>query len=127
MDEGLNGSGVKDPTAFVALRNMGKRRRPYMPRVYICASPRHERERLASFCRYAIGKGFSPFCRGLMYGDITTEDIAAHMGCLFMDCCTQVWVFGESTPQMRRELARARAKGKPVRHFSEDCMEVYGE
>ena len=123
MSDRFNTSGAKDPTAYIALNS----KRLYMPRVYICTGFTTSRAYLNTFCRFAIRKGFSPFCRNLLYGGITTEDVSAHMGLIFLDCCTQIWVFGEITQTMRNEISRARSKGKPVRYFSFECREGYGE
>ena len=47
------------------------------------------------------------------------------MGMIFLDCCTQVWVFGKTlTSGMRQEIDRARRYSKPIRFFTTDCMEV---
>lgn len=126
MNNKYNASGAADPTAFLAMKNISKRKKPYMPRIYICASSNCYRDNLSEFCRFAIHNGFSPFCTALQYSDIDPE-LASHMGRIFMDCCAQVWVFGDVTNLMRKEIARAKSKKKPVRYFNADCREVYGE
>ena len=126
MSNMCNASGASDPTAFIAMKNISKRKKPYMPRIYICASPRYSRDRLNEFCSFAVRSGFSPFCTGLLYSGVESE-LASHMGRIYMDCCSQVWVFGDVTDLMKKEIARARAKSKPIRHFNADCKEVYGE
>ena len=46
------------------------------------------------------------------------------MGLVMLDKCAEIWVFGDTvTAGMQAEIARARAKGKAVRHFTEDLKE----
>ena len=126
MSNMCNASGASDPTAFLAMKNISKHKKPYMPRIYICASPRFNRENLSEFCSFAVRSGFSPFCTGLLYSGIESE-LASHMGRIYMDCCAQVWVFGDVSDLMKKEIARARSKSKPIRYFNAECKEVHGE
>lgn len=126
--EKLNGSGYFDPTAYAALKRIEKekqKRRNYRPRVFICAS---SAEQAKDYCRFAISQGYSPYCPDLFFPLLLNDkehDLGLLMGMIFLDCCSQVWVFGpEITEEMAKQINRAGRYSKPVRFFTAECKEV---
>lgn len=136
--EKLNGSGYFDPTAYAALKRIErerKQRNNYRPRVFICSPYERDDGTNASnakeYCRFAIREGYSPYCPHLFFDQLLNDedpieqDLGLRMGMIFLDCCSQVWVFGEDiTEGMAKEMNRAMRYSKPLRFFSKDCKEV---
>ncbi len=134
----LNGEGYFDPTAYAALKRIEREKRRrinYRPRVYICSpfveGATSEMENTKRFCRFAITEGYSPYTPHLFFPIIldsktmTEHDLGVRMGLIFLDCCSQVWVFGDLlTDDMALEIDRARRYSKPIRFFTTDCKEA---
>ncbi len=133
-----NGSGYFDPTAYIALKrieNEKQRRHNYRPRVFVCSPYSGDIEKNTKaairFCRFAINQGYSPFCPHLFYPLLKDEkeksqrELGILMGMVFLDSCSQVWVFGDViTNGMSKEIDRAKRYSKPIRFFTRDCKEV---
>lgn len=136
--EKYNGSGYFDPTAYVALKRIEKekqRRNNYRPRVFICSPYRGDIEKntkmALDFCRFAIKEGYSPFCPHLFFPllldekDKNQRELGILMGMIFLDCCSQIWVFGDTVSEgMAKEIDRAKRYSKPIRFFTSDCKET---
>lgn len=57
--------------------------------------------------------------------DPEQRELALFFGIVLLGKCDELWVFGgKVSPGMKRELAKARKRGKPVRFFNEHCEEV---
>ena len=139
MDMGkYNAEGYFDPTAYAALKRIErerKKRNNYRPRVFICSpyesDDRSNSTKAKEYCRFAISEGYSPYCPHLFFNqflndeDKKEQELGLRMGMIFLDCCSQVWVFGSSfTAGMRQEIDRAKRYSKPIRFFTTDCKEV---
>jgi hypothetical protein len=132
----LNASGCPDPTAYAALsavqREERKKKHAHRPFVYIC-SPfagdiPHNTEAARRYCSFAVRQGAIPFAPHLLYPQFMSEDIPAErelallFGTIWLSRMDEVWVFGERISEgMRREIAKAKSKGVPIKFFTEDC------
>ncbi|WP_298031051.1 DUF4406 domain-containing protein [uncultured Dysosmobacter sp.] len=103
--------------------------------VYICSPYAGDTVRniLAAqkYCRYAVDSGYIPFAAHLFFPqflsdeDPTERSQGLSFGNVFMDKCSEVWIFGtEYSPGMKAEYERAVKKGFRVRHFTTDCREI---
>lgn len=119
-----NQSGVPDPTATEAIRNIEKSRRIHFERVFISASPSTSKDALTTIIRKAYMEGFAPFSPVLAFGDLFDEADSIHMGHSFMPKCSQVWVVGEP---VIKDIRKARKLDKPIRFFTFEAKEISGE
>ena len=128
----LNKEGYPDPTAFEAMKNIGKR--PYRPLVYICSPYAGDIEANVAnarrYCRFAVDSGCIPIAPHLFYPQFMNDDdekerrLGLFFGNVLMDRCSEVWVFGERiSAGMESEIKRSRRKGYRLRWFTSDCME----
>lgn len=135
-----NHEGYRDPTASIAFHNIEREERAqrlgYMPLTYICSPYRgdveHNIQNARRYCAFALRQQALPIALHLLFpqflgGDETeaTRELALHMGIILLCHCKEVWYFGQTiTEGMRLELNKARLRGIPVRHFTDDCKEV---
>lgn len=136
-----NHEGYADPTAGRACANVRReerRRRKlgYMPLVYICSPFAGDVEKNVQnarrYCAFAVHRRALPIAPHLLFpqflGSEETPDtraLALHMGFILLGHCRELWYFGDRISEgMKKELHRARMRGIPVRHFTENCEEV---
>lgn len=139
-----NCEGYPDPTpyeAMTAIKAEQKARAPaapakrWWPLVYVCSPYSDDilnNERKARvFCKFAVRKGAIPVAPHLLYPQFLDEnspadrELGLFFGIVLLTKCEEVWVFGSRISYgMSREIAKAEAKGLPVRYFTEDCEEV---
>ncbi len=135
-----NHEGYHDPTAARALKNIAREERAqrlgYMPMVYICSpyagNIEHNVQNARRYSAFALSQGALPMAPHLLFPQFlgaeesaNTRELALHMGLILLCRCREVWYFGEAiSAGMKAELLRARWRGMPVRHFSEDCVEL---
>lgn len=135
-----NNEGYPDPTAAEAIRRVvrdqkHRKRMGYMPIVYICspfAGDTDTNIRAARrYCRFAALEGYIPFAAHLLYPQFLKDEdgkereLGTFFGNVFMDKCSEVWIFGRYlSPGMKEEKKRALRKGYTIRYFTEDCIEV---
>ena len=129
-----NAEGYSDPTTYAALTHItqeeqAKRRKPC---VYIC-SPfagdiSRNTERARQYCRFAVWQGAIPFAPHLLYpqflddSDPAQRKLGLFFGNVWLGKCDALWCFGSLISDgMKAELKKARAKGIPIKFFSEDC------
>lgn len=113
-DDYFNSSGYPDPTAYKALNNIRHDSRK-RTKVYISCADAEYARKFSLFCLRMNCCPLSPHLLGYEYS----------IGRTFLDCCSEVWVFGSLyTDEIKEDLKRARLKAKPVRYFSEDYKEV---
>ena len=137
-----NAEHYPDPTAFEAIKNAGRERKPlhpkFYPMVYICSPYSGDVERNVEnarrFSRYAVEKGYIPITPHLLFPqflDDNDPDERAHgllFGTILMDKCKEIWVFGEYiSAGMKAEIDRAVQKRYALRYFTSDCVEVQTE
>jgi hypothetical protein len=132
----LNASGCPDPTAFEALKTIQREERrkahPRRPLVYICSpfagDETGNTERTRQFCKFAVRQGAIPFAPHLLYPQFMSDSdpeqrkLALLFGVVWLSRMDEVWVFGDRISEgMKRELAKARSKGIPIKFYTEDC------
>ena len=134
-----NSEGYPDPTAYEAMtavtREEKKNEKPYRPLVYICSPFAGDIERntenARAFCRFAVRQGAIPLAPHLHYPQFMDESDPAQRNdglwfAIILLCKTDgVWVFGERISEgMKREIAKARAKGIPIKFYNDKECEV---
>ena len=119
-----NQSGIPDPTATEAIRNIEKSKRAHFERVFISAPLSTGREALNPIVRKAYSEGFAPFAPVLAFSDQFDETDTLHMGHAYMTKCSQVWVVGKP---VINDIRKAHKLDKPVRFFTFDAKEIHGE
>ena len=134
-----NHEGYRDPTASLAFHNIEReekaKRLGYMPLTYICSPYAGDIERNVQnarrYCTFALRQKALPIAPHLLFPQFMgaetaeTRELALHMGLILLRHCKEVWYFGDRISEgMRLELNKARLRGIPVRHFTDDCKEV---
>lgn len=133
-----NHEGYHDPTAGMALRNIGQKERAgrlgYMPLVYICLPNGAARnvEDSKHYCAFALSKSALPIAPCLLFAQLgrdgTSEhdrELTRHMSLILLKHCREVWFFGEVIDEdMCTVLLRAARRDMIVRRFTSDCREV---
>lgn len=101
------------------------------PVVYI-ASPfagdeQHNTVMARRYCRYAVDQCCIPIAPHLWLPGILSEeterDLAISIDLRFLALCEELWVCGEISEGMQREIDHASAMGMPVRYVKEE--EIY--
>jgi len=136
-----NSEGYSDPTAYEAMTTVTREEKakdkPYRPLVYICSpfagDVECNVENARQFCRFAMKQGAIPLAPHLHYPQFLDDSDPAQRKdglwfALILLCKTdEVWVFGETISEgMKREIAKARAKGIPIRFYDSDCEVMSG-
>ena len=131
-----NSEGYPDPTAYEAMTavqlNEKSKSEPYRPLVYICSPFAGDVERnienARKFCKFAVKQNAIPLAPHLHYPQFLDDNDPAQRKdglwfALILLCKTdEVWVFGKTISEgMKRELAKARKKGIPIKFFTKDC------
>ncbi len=132
----FNKEGYHDPTAYEALTAVAKEeaKKEYMPLVYI-ASPfsgdaERNTKRARGYCRFAVSRGYIPLAPHLHYPQFLDDDDSEEreMGLFFaivlLGKCDELWVFGNISSGMAKEVAKAKRRGMTIRYFNERCEEV---
>ena len=58
-------------------------------------------------------------------GDPEQRSLGISFGLVLQGKCREVWVFGRVNSEgMAAEIAKAKARGLPLRYFNEHCREV---
>ena len=83
------------------------------------------------YSRFAVDRGYIPIAPHLLFPQFLNDKNPAErrlglfMGQVLLTKCAELWVFGDRiSPGMEGEIARAGARGMPVRYFDEN-MEEY--
>ena len=119
-----NQSGIPDPTAYEALKNIDREKRIRYTRIYISAAAQIDTKKLMRIFLRAQKEGFSPFSPVLSFRSLFDESDTSYMGFAFLDSCAQVWVVGDPDRNVKRDIKRAKHQGKPVRFFTCDAREI---
>lgn len=104
-----------------------------MKRVFVCSPFRGDvvrnTELARQYCRYVLLQGFAPFAPHLLYTQML-DDNAVHereqgilAGIAWLEACDEIWVFGEPSEGMRKEISLAEAIGKPIIKLSPLAIE----
>ena len=133
-----NSEGYYDPTAYEALSNIErevKAARSFRPVVYICSPLSGDIEgnqaKARAYCRFAVESGYIPIAPHIYFPQFMNEhspkerNLALFMDTVLLTKCAELWVFGDIISRgMSVEMEKARRKGQPIRHFTENCTEV---
>ena len=133
-----NSEGYADPTAGAAMRRMMKEYRQRQKQHYADKNRRkvYVASRYAGdvdtnvkaairYCRLVIDRGYMPIASHLLYPQILRDDdpIERELGMLFglalLRDCDEVWVFGEVSPGVAREIEEAKRLQKRIRFVEE--------
>ena len=133
-----NSEGYADPTAGTAMRRMMKEYRQRQKQHYADKNRRkvYVASRYAGnveanvkaatrYCRLVIDRGYMPIASHLLYPQILHDDDPAEreLGMLFglalLRDCDEVWVFGEVSPGVAREIEEAKRLQKRIRFMEE--------
>ena len=133
-----NSEGYADPTAGAAMRQMMKEYRQQQKQHYADKNRRkvYVASRYAGnveanvkaatrYCRLVIDRGYMPIASHLLYPQILHDDDPAEreLGMLFglalLRDCDEVWVFGEVSPGVAREIEEAKRLQKRIRFMEE--------
>ena len=75
------------------------------------------------YCRYVIDQGFMPVASHLLYPQILDDDnpsernLGLRFGLALLSVCDEVWVFGEVSSGVAKEIEVAKRLEKPLRYF----------
>ncbi len=133
-----NSEGYADPTAGAAMRRMMKEYRQRQKQHYadknrrkVYVASRYAGDVEANvkaairYCRLVIDRGYMPIASHLLYPQILRDDdpIERELGMLFglalLRDCDEVWVFGEVSPGVAREIEEAKRLQKRIRFVEE--------
>jgi len=133
-----NHEGYADPTAGEAMSRIMReyrqeqkkkyadrnRRKVYVASKYAGDTAANTRAAI-SYCRRVIKDGFMPVASHLMYPAVLRDDVPEErklglaFGLALLALCDAVFVFGEVSPGMAREIEEAKRLNKPIRYFEE--------
>ena len=133
-----NSEGYADPTAGAAMRRMMKEYRQRQKQHYadknrrkVYVASRYAGDVEANvkaairYCRLVIDRGYMPIASHLLYPQILRDDdpVERELGMLFglalLRDCDEVWVFGEVSPGVAREVEEAKRLQKRIRFVEE--------
>lgn len=133
-----NSEGYADPTAGAAMRRMMKEYRQRQKQHYadknrrkVYVASRYAGDVEANvkaairYCRLVIDRGYMPIASHLLYPQILRDDdpIERELGMLFglalLRDCDEVWVFGDVSPGVAREVEEAKLLQKRIRFMEE--------
>ena len=81
-------------------------------------------EKARGYSRYAVDQGVIPIAPHLLFPQFmkeeTERELAMFMDIAILSKCKELWVFGESTAGMQKEIAYAERKQMTIKYFKED-------
>lgn len=122
-----NKEGYSDPVPAMAVSRMEGR--IFRPIVYICSPFSGDMEgnaiKARKYCRFAVDQGAIPIAPHLLFPQFikeeTERDLAMQMDMVLLAHCLELWVFGTHISEgMAAEIAEARRRGMPIRHFKKE-------
>ena len=133
-----NSEGYADPTAGSAMSQIMKEYRQKQKRRYADKNRRkiYVASRYAgdvdanvaaavTYCRRVIDEGYMPVASHLLYPQILNDndpnkrDLGLLFGLALLRMCDEVWVFGEVSPGVAREIEEARRLNKKLKFMEE--------
>ncbi len=133
-----NSEGYADPTAGSAMSQIMKEYRQQQKKRYadknrrkIYVASRYAGDVDANvkvaigYCRLVIDKGYMPIASHLLYPQILNDndpeerELGLMFGLALLRECDEVWVFGEVSPGVSREIEEARRLNKKLRFMEE--------
>lgn len=109
-----------------------------MRKVFICSSLKADNtdklnaniQRAKSYCRFAYEQGYNPFAPHAFYtaflDDLKPKERTdgMEMGQQWMWAMNEVWVFGQVTEGMAKEIELAKTIGVEIKYFTEDMIRI---
>ncbi len=133
----FNSEGYHDPTPYEALTAIEKEEKAakvFRPLVYICSPFAGDTERnirrARGYCRFVVSKGCIPLAPHLHYpqfmddGDKEERELGLRFALILLGKCDELWVFGNTSSGMSKEIARAKKRGMPIKYFNYKCEGV---
>jgi hypothetical protein len=133
----FNQEGYHDPTPYEALTAIEKEKKAakvFRPLVYICSPFAGDTERnirrARGYCRFVVSKGYIPLAPHLHYpqfmddGDKEERELGLRFALILLGKCDELWVFGNTSSGMSKEIARAKKRGMPIKYFNYKCEGV---
>ncbi len=133
-----NSEGYADPTAGLAMSSIMKEYRQQQKKHYADKNRRkiyvaskyagdvdENVKAAATYCRKVIEEGYMPVASHLLYPQILNDNIPAEreLGLLFglalLNVCDEVWVFGEVSAGMQKEIEEAKRLNKRLKFIKE--------
>ena len=133
-----NSEGYADPTAGLAMSRVMKEYRQKQKKqfadknrrkIYVASRYAGDVEKNTAFavncCRRVIDEGCMPIASHLLYPQMLDDNNPdeREMGLMFdlalLAVCDEVWVFGEVSAGVAREVAEAKRLKKRIRYFEE--------
>ena len=133
-----NSEGYADPTAGLAMSRVMKEYRQKQKKqfadknrrkIYVASKYAGDVEKNTAFavncCRRVIDEGCMPIASHLLYPQMLDDnnpderEMGLMFGLALLAVCDEVWVFGEISAVVAREVAEAKRLKKRVRYFEE--------
>lgn len=133
-----NSEGYADPTAGLAMSHVMKEYRQKQKKqfadknrrkIYVASRYAGDVERNTAFavncCRRVIEDGCMPIASHLLYPQMLDDnnpderEMGLMFGLALLAVCDEVWVFGEVSAGVAREVAEAKRLKKRIRYFEE--------
>lgn len=101
----------------------------YRRMVYICSAysgdVKNNLIRARGYCRYAVDQGAIPIAPHLLFPQFMSEDterdLAMYMDIVVLSHCKELWVFGEPTDGMKKEIAYAESRQMKIKYFCKEA------
>ena len=136
-----NSSGYPDPTAGAAIgkviraeRRKHKKRSGYqkIKKIYVASKYAGDIDANVNaaigYCRKVVEQGFMPVASHLLYPQILDDNnpsernLGLRFGLALLAVCDEVWVFGEVSSGVAKEIEVARRLEKPLRYFEGETV-----
>ena len=133
-----NSEGYADPTAGLAMSRVMKEYRQEQKKqfadknrrkIYVASKYAGDVERNTAFavncCRRVIDEGCMPIASHLLYPQMLDDnnpderEMGLMFGLALLAVCDEIWVFGEVSARVAREVAEAKRLKKRIRYFEE--------
>ena len=133
-----NSEGYADPTAGLAMSRVMKEYKQKQKKqfadknrrkIYVASKYAGDVERNTAFavncCRRVIDEGCMPIASHLLYPQMLDDnnpderEMGLMFGLALLAVCDEVWVFGEVSAGVAREVAEETKKKKRIRYFEE--------
>lgn len=133
-----NSEGYADPTAGLAMSRVMKEYRQKQKKqfadknrrkIYVASKYAGDVEKNTAFavncCRRVIDEGCMPIASHLLYPQMLDDnnpderEMGLMFGLALLAVCDEIWVFGEVSARVAREVAEAKRLKKRIRYFEE--------
>ena len=87
-------------------------------------------EKAKQYCIHVINEGGVPIAPHLLFTQFLDDSVpherklGLDLGLALLKYCDEVWVFGDVSEGMKREIEKAEELNKPIRWFDADCSDI---